>query len=83
MDNPVIPEAGVAPVSPQSHVVLGRERLLSIPDICELTGLGEVTASKLMKETGCCLKLHRRLYVIESSFFAYLHQLEVSQPCRL
>lgn len=79
MDNTVVPEAGVVPA--QHHVVLGRERLLDIPEICKITGLGEVTASKLMKETGCCLKLHSRLYVLESSFFAYLHKLEVSNPC--
>ena len=29
------------------------------------------------------LKLHSRLFVIESSFFEYLHELEVSDPCSL
>lgn len=81
MDNIVAPEAGVIPVP--SRIVLGSERLLDVPEICKLTGLGEATASKLMKETGRCFKLHRRLYVIESSFFAYLHEVEVNQPCSL
>lgn len=81
MCNPVASGAGVTPAP--SRVVLGRERLLDVPEIRKLTGLGEATASKLMKETGCCLKLHGRLYVIESSFFAYLHRLEVSEPCAL
>lgn len=36
-----------------------------------------------MKESGRCLKLHSRLFVIESSFFEYLHELEVSDPCSL
>lgn len=81
MDNTVVPEAGATPAP--SRLVVGRERLLGIPEVCKLTGLGEATASKLMKETGCCIKLHSRLYVIESSFFSYLHGLEASDPCKL
>lgn len=76
MGNPAVPEAGVnhAP----SRIVLGRERLLGIPDICELTGLGEATASKLMKESGHCIRLHRRLYLLESSFFSWLKEQEAN-----
>lgn len=81
MDNPVVHEASVIPASP--HIVLGRERLLGVPEVREITGLGEVTAAKLMRETGKCLYLHRHLYVLESSFFIYLHALEVSEPCAL
>lgn len=73
------PNAGVA--EPVVHVVLGRETLLGRPEICQITGLCPTTASKLMKETGKCLQLHRRLYVLESSFFNYLHNLEVNEPC--
>lgn len=62
---------------------LGRERLLGIPEVCQVTGLSPVTASKLMKESGRAILLHRRVYILESSFFAYLHELEVSEPCRL
>ena len=79
MGNHVVPEAGANP--DPSCIILGRERLLDVPEICKLTGLGQATASKLMKETGRCFKLHSRLYVIESSFFAYLHEVEVNQPC--
>lgn len=79
MSNPVASEAGAIPAP--SRIVLGRERLLDVPEICRLTGTSPATASKLMKETGCCLRLHSRLYVIESSFFTYLHRLEVSEPC--
>ena len=64
-------EAGVAPAP--SRLVLGRERLLEVPEICEITGLGHVTASKLMKEAGRCIRIHAHLYVIESSFFAHLY----------
>ena len=61
---------------------LGRERLLGISEICKMTGLSPVTASKLMKESGA-IALHRRVYILESSFYAYLHELEVNDPCRL
>lgn len=81
MDNAVVHEAGITLASPR--IVLGRERLLGVTEIRELTGLGEVAAASLMKESGRCLKLHSRLFVIESSFFEYLHELEVSDPCSL
>lgn len=62
---------------------LGRERLLGISGICKMTGLSPVTASKLMKESGRAIALHRRVYILESSFYAYLRELEVNDPCRL
>ena len=61
---------------------LGHERLLGISDVSNMTGLSPVTASKLMKESGRAIALHRRIYILESSFFAYLPELEVSGPCR-
>lgn len=61
---------------------LGHERLLGISDVSNMTGLSPVTASKLMKESGRAIALHRRVYILESSLFAYLHELEVSRPCR-
>ena len=78
--------AGVAaaPLLESSHPeTVGRERLLDIPEVCKITGFGEATASKVMKETGCCIRLHSRLYVLESSFYKYLHKLEVSEPCSM
>lgn len=62
---------------------LGRERLLGISDVSKMTGLSPVTASKLMKESGHAIALHRRIFILESSLFAYLRELEVSRPCRL
>lgn len=62
---------------------LGHERLLGISEVCKITGLSPVTASKMMKESGRAIALHRRIYILESSFFAYLHELEASEPCRL
>lgn len=62
---------------------LGHERLLGIAEVCKITGLSPVTASKLMKESGRAIALHRRVYILESSFFCYLHELEVSKPCQV
>lgn len=76
MGNPVVPEAGVTPAP--SRIVLGRERLLGISDVCELTGFGKATASKLMRESGHVIRLHRRLYLLESSFFAWLKEQEAN-----
>lgn len=61
---------------------LGRERLLGISDVSQMTGLSPVTASKFMKESGRAIALHRRVYILESSLFEYLHELEMSKPCR-
>ncbi len=62
---------------------LGHERLLGIAEVCKITGLSPVTASKLMKESGRAIALHRRIFILESSFFSYLRELEVSEPCKL
>lgn len=35
-----------------------------------------------MKETGHCIKLHHRLYVLESHFFAYLNSEEAKYVAR-
>lgn len=64
-------------------VILGRERLLGVPEVCKITGFCNVTASRLIKESGCGIKVHSRLFVLESSFFNYLHRLEVTEPCSL
>lgn len=74
--------AKVAPAAPNNSNI-GRERLLGISEVCALTGLSPVTASKLMKETGRAINVHRRIYILESSFYAYLRELESSDPCRL
>jgi len=57
------------------------ERLFGIPEVRRITGFGYATAARLMKESGCCFKTHNRLFVLESSFFDYLHSLEVTNPC--
>lgn len=59
---------------------VGRERLLDLSDIRQILGCGEATASKVMRESGCALRIHSRLYVLESSFFGYLRGLEGKEP---
>ncbi len=65
------------PVRPEN---IGRERLLGLADVREILGCGYAVASAVMKESGCCLRIHSRLYVLESSFFGYLHSLEGKDP---
>lgn len=78
MDNDPCTKAGVtAPARAPRQA----ERLLGISDVCNMTGLAPVTASKLMKETGRALRIHGRVFVLESSFFAYLREMEVANPC--
>ncbi len=36
-----------------------------------------------MKESGRAIALHRRIFILESSFFSYLRELEVCEPCKL
>lgn len=55
---------------------LGRERLLSLADICNMTGWCPVTASRFLDESGRKLKLHGRVFILESSLYAYLRELE-------
>lgn len=57
-----------------SHI-LGNERLLDLQDVRNLLSVGEVTASKIMKEAGC-ITLHRRLYCFESQMTAYLKSIQ-------
>lgn len=71
--NSVIPKATGHISAPNA---LGRERLLSLADVCEITGWCPVTASLFLAESGRKLKLHGHVYILESSFFSYLHELE-------
>ncbi|BAK45824.1 hypothetical protein EGYY_28470 [Eggerthella sp. YY7918] len=58
---------------------IGSDRLLSIQNVSEITGLCPVTASVLMKESGREIVLHRRKFILESSLLAYLRELEVGK----
>ena len=51
---------------------IGEETLLGVSDVCDITGLAEATASKLMKETGRAFRLHGRLFILWTSFVEFL-----------
>ncbi len=53
------------------------DRLLGVENICDITGLCPVVASKLITETGHEIRLHSHKYILESSFLAFLHEREV------
>ena len=55
---------------------IGSDRLLSIQNVSEITGFCPVVASRLMKERGREIVVHRRKYILESSLLAYLRELE-------
>lgn len=55
---------------------LGNDRILSVADVCNIMGFCPETASKLMKETGHALILHRRIFILESSLMKYLREQE-------
>lgn len=55
---------------------IGSDRLLSIQNVSEITGFCPVIASRLMKESGREIVLHRRKYILESSLLAYLREME-------
>lgn len=57
---------------------LGNERILSVADVCNIMGFCPTVAAQFMKESGYCLAIHRRLFILESSLLKYLHDLEVA-----
>lgn len=58
------------------EIPLTTDKLLTISDISEILGVSPVTASKFMKESGRAISVHRRLYVLSSSFYEYLKEIE-------
>lgn len=71
-----ITTAGQGAAHGASTAAIGSERLLGIPEVCAMTGFCPVTASKVMHESGKAITLHRKIFILESSLFAYLHELE-------
>jgi len=69
-----MPRAGITDTT--NPKTLGRERLLSLANVCQMTGWCPATASDFLEESGRKLKLHNRIFILESSLFAYLHELE-------
>ncbi len=60
----------------RTYEQIGSDRLLSIQNVSETLGVCPVTASKIMKESGRSITLHRKIYILESSFLAYLREQE-------
>ena len=55
----------------------GNDRVMSINDVkAEMGFRCEETASKFMKRSGYAFKTHGRVFILESSFWRYLHDLE-------
>ena len=65
-----------APTPAPAPVALGHDRLLSIQDVCAMTGVCPVTAAKVIGESGKSFRIHRRLFVFQNSLYDYFHQLE-------
>ena len=56
--------------------MLGDDRIMSISDVAETLGVCPVTASKIIKESGRGITLHRRIFILQSSFMAFLAERE-------
>ncbi|WP_139651820.1 hypothetical protein [Raoultibacter phocaeensis] len=48
------------------------DRLLTIEDVSEMTGLCRPIASKLIDESGHAINVHRRKFILESGLLEYL-----------
>ena len=63
---------------PRTYEQLGNDRLMSLEDVATALGFSKVTASKIIKESGKGIALHRRLFILESNILKYLRELEGS-----
>ena len=54
---------------------IGQDRLLTVADVQDKTGLCRTVASALMDETGKAIVMHRRKFVLESDLLEHLRQL--------
>ena len=53
---------------------LGNDRILSVSDVSHIMGCCPSVASKIMHETGHCLTVHSRLYLLESELLRYIRR---------
>lgn len=51
---------------------IGEYRLFSVVDVGALLGCSDVTAAKIMRESGRCKQIHHRLYIFEDDLEAFL-----------
>lgn len=54
---------------------IGNDKLLTISDVAERTGLCKTIASVLISETGKAIVMHRRKFILESDLLEYLQKL--------
>ena len=52
-----------------------QDKLLTVVDVQEKTGLCRTVASALMDETGKAIVMHRRKFILESDLLSHLRQL--------
>ena len=57
---------------------IGEYRLFSVADVGAIMGCSDVTAAKIMKESGRCKQIHHRLYIFEDDLEAYLRMTGVA-----
>ncbi len=53
------------------------DRILDVTDVQDIMGCSHLTARKMMKESGHCLRCHHRLYIFEADLVEHLRTLEV------
>ena len=61
---------------PRTYEQLGNDRLLGLHEVAEILACCPVTASRIIKESGYGIILHRRLFILQSSFNRYLKERE-------
>ena len=71
------PAASNGKPAARTYEQIGSDRLLGIQNVSETLGVCPVTASRIMKESGRSITLHRKIYILESSFLAFLREREV------
>lgn len=62
--------------TPRTYEQLGNDRLLGLHEVAEILACCPVTASRIIKESGYGIVLHRRLFILQSSFNKYLKEQE-------
>lgn len=63
-------------ITPPTYEPIGSDKLLTVQAIMDLFGCSRDTASRIMDESGCAIKLRSRKFVLESSFYNYIRSIE-------
>lgn len=57
---------------------IGSDRLFGISDVARITGTCNVTASRIIDETGCGIILHRKKYILQSNLLKFFESQGVA-----